>query len=344
MEPDRTGEAGDRGSRALRCAKRVLGGLAVFLVLLAVAGASYEAIGTARDARKFPPPGRLVDVGGHRLHLYCTGTGSPTVVLETGMGGFSIYWIRVQPEVAKFTRVCSYDRAGLGWSEPGPEPRTVRQFVTELRALLKNAGATGPYVIVGHSLGGFTARFYASHHPEEVAGAVLVDSSVTGDWLKMNTDEKTALDERVRMNRRYAYLARIGGVRTLAALMQAGVMKPPGGAASILEELPEGIRPVRIMAWVQPKFFSTVASQYESLPESAAQVAAAGGLGDLPLIVLTAGDAEPAREHRALAQLSSRGKHAGVPGSGHQIHLERPAAVVDAIREVVEQARTQARN
>lgn len=151
--------------------------LGLSLVLM-LAGAVYQAAATAADARRYPPPGQRIDVGGHRLHLYCMGSGLPTVIMEAGAGGFSLHWGLVQPELAKTTRVCSYDRAGLGWSDPRPGPTTSRGVAHELHELLTRAGVPGPYVLVGHSIGGFHVRFYAAEHPEQVAGMVLVDPSV----------------------------------------------------------------------------------------------------------------------------------------------------------------------
>src|ERR1700689_1482175 len=151
--------------------------LCVMVILLALAGASYQAIETRLDARRFPENGRLVDVGGYRLMLNCTGVGSPTVILESGFGDVSIEWRAVQPQIAKFSRVCSYDRAGYGGSDPGPMPRTSLQIARELHALLKNAGEIPPYVLVGSSFGGYNVRVYNGLYPNEVAGIVLADAT-----------------------------------------------------------------------------------------------------------------------------------------------------------------------
>jgi pimeloyl-ACP methyl ester carboxylesterase len=129
-------------------------------------------------ADSLAPPGRLVEVGGYRLHLYCTGARSsrqPTVVLSPGAGDFAVDWGLVQPAIAESTRVCSYDRAGTGWSDPGPEPRTLRQEAAELRLLLRNAGERSPYVLVGHSVGALVVRAFQEAWPDSVAGMVLVD-------------------------------------------------------------------------------------------------------------------------------------------------------------------------
>src|SRR6185437_3838481 len=124
-------------------------------------GLSFQAIASAVDAAHYPAPGKLVDIGGYKLHINCTGTGSPTVILDAGLGGTSLDWSKVQPAVAHFTRVCSYDRAGYGWSESGPGLRTSQQIVKELHLLLAHAQINGPYVLVGHSAGGLNMRLYA---------------------------------------------------------------------------------------------------------------------------------------------------------------------------------------
>lgn len=152
-------------------------GLVIGLVALAVVGAIYQAFGTQIYRRIYPPPGELVDVGGHSLHINCVGEGSPTVILESGSGATSVDWANIQPEVADSTRVCAYDRAGSGWSEPGPGPGDPQQIARELHTLLGNARIDGPYVLVGHSFGGLYIRMYADLYPNEVEGMVLVDSS-----------------------------------------------------------------------------------------------------------------------------------------------------------------------
>ena len=149
----------------------------VWLLALAVIGAIYQAIATQIDQRTYSPPGEMVDVGTHSLHINCLGEGSPTVILEAASGGMSAHWVRVQQQLAQTTRVCAYDRAGMGWSEGGPEPRDAARVTGELHALLEGAGVEGPYVMVGHSFGGLYARAYAARYPDETAGVVLVDSS-----------------------------------------------------------------------------------------------------------------------------------------------------------------------
>jgi hypothetical protein len=157
-----------KSRRVLHWIKRGLQVLVIVLLTLAIAGAIYQTIATEIDQRQLgPAPGEMVSVGNHKLHIYCMGQGSPTVVTESGATGTSIEWSAwVQPEVAKATQVCAYERAGLGWSEGGPEPRDAMQIASELHTLLANADVPGPYVLVGHSVGGHYARVYADRYPE----------------------------------------------------------------------------------------------------------------------------------------------------------------------------------
>ncbi len=170
--------------------------LAVVSLGLMLAGAIYESIAETVENQTIPLVGQMVDIGGYRLHISCAGTGGPTVVIDSGVGDWSTSWVGVQAEVAKTTRACVYDRAGYGWSEVGPQPRTSAQFVYELHALLQGANINGPYVVVGHSLGGLTAQLFAHDYPEEVAGVVLVDSlnpgNVHQDPATIKTPERSA--------------------------------------------------------------------------------------------------------------------------------------------------------
>src|SRR5215213_3945051 len=147
------------------------------LLALAVIGAIYQVIATQIDQRTYSPPGEMVDVNGHLMHINCMGEGGTTVVLEAANFGMSAHWFRVQQQLGKTTRVCAYDRAGMGWSEPGSELRDARQISSELHTLLKGASTEGPYVLVGHSYGGLYARMYAARYSDETAGVALVDSS-----------------------------------------------------------------------------------------------------------------------------------------------------------------------
>jgi len=164
-----------------RWTKRIFVVLGAFLVIATLSGATYQWLATRKELAATPPPGHLVDIGGYRLHLWCTGDGAPAVVLDAGLGGTSAGWGFVQPDVAQFTRVCSYDRAGMGYSDSGPSPRTARRIANELAELLAVSGIAGPVVLVGESIAGFDVRLFASDHPEHAAGLVLVDASHEDD-------------------------------------------------------------------------------------------------------------------------------------------------------------------
>jgi len=199
--------------------------LAVALGLL-LAGYIFEPVAEAADAKAYPPPGQLVDVGGYRLHINCTGTGSPTVVIDAGLGDWSTSWgSYVQPEVAKTTRVCTYDRAGMGWSEAGPLPRDAAQYAKELHTLLQNAHIPGPYIMVGHSLGGFGVRVFVHDYASEIAGVVLIESMNPKQLNQSQAEVQSQSESRSQPFSLQAALASFGVIRLLVKL--------PGIAPSI---------------------------------------------------------------------------------------------------------------
>jgi pimeloyl-ACP methyl ester carboxylesterase len=305
------------------CLRWLGGGLAVLLGL-ALVGYIYEPLAQVADAKTYPPPGQLVDVGGYRLHINCTGTGSPTVVIVAGAGDWSTSWAGyVQPEVAKTTRVCTYDRPGLGWSEASPLPSDAAQFARDLHTLLQNANVQGPYVMVGHSLGGFVVRIFAQDYASEVAGVVLVDS--------MNPKQVTQSQSNflARLTSLQAVLARFGVARLIVKLPAIASGAPPNG---------EAYYPL----YVRPQSLQASANEYRDLPDSAPQAAAVKSLGDVPLIVLTArlNDTPGWPEWQTeLLQLSSNSQHLFAENSGHVIQSDQPEAAVAAILQMVQQVR-----
>lgn len=309
--------------------------LSVFLlVLLAGTGAAYQWIASLRDRHANPPPGELVDVGGFRMHLYCIGQGSPTVILDSGLSDTWLHWYKVQPQVSTFAQVCSYDRAGLGWSDSGPRPRTSRVIAEELHTLLTTANLSPPYVLVGHSMGGLNVRMYASMYPSDVAGMVLVDAAHPEQKRRLPNYTNPWLSHMLWQKR----------------LMPFGIPRLLGWCGQGMEEVQNAFRSFDCTVRQKAGWFA----EEDSMDESLRQVSTTGSLGNMPLIVLShdPGVEQPGYEQRRsfeapweqmqeeLARLSSRGIRIIARGSGHYIHRERPDLVIGTIHDVVAQCRT----
>jgi pimeloyl-ACP methyl ester carboxylesterase len=294
---------------------QVLLGLVITLVALATSGAIYQAVATALDQRTYPPPGKLVDVGGYKLHISCTGEGSPTVILDHVGAASSAQRGLVQPEIAKTTRVCAYDRAGFGWSDPGPAPRDAQHNMDELHALLDKAGIPGPYVLVGHSFGANVARLYVAAYPHEIGGIVLVDPGIQFDTPGVPVNVNAAWKEADQtIMRAGPYLSRLGIFRLSAAL----------GAAPGHGDLPAASSAAFDAMNLTTKFWDTLSAQNAAIPATSSEVLRASqNLGALPLIVLSASQlADESRQvwtqvNSALAARSSNGIHRVVVGATH---------------------------
>jgi len=295
----------------------------------------YQAIGTVHDRQTSPPPGKLVDIGGAAMHLHCTGSGSPTVILESGAGTPSPIWAWVQPEVAHLTRVCSYDRAGLGWSDSGSRSRDAASVAQHLHTLLMEGGETGPFLLAGHSLGGQYALMFAHIFGDETAGLVLVDAQHPDMMFRL--PEARALEqEQRRQISMLVVMSRLGIVRLLD-LARADPRLPAEAQASLNT------------AKNSTAMISALREELEALPTNRAQLESAGHLGDLPLAVLSATEhGTPNLEsygaglQRELSALSTNSRHEVVAGADHaslvtaQTTARRTAA---SIRNLVQQIR-----
>ena len=313
-------------------------------VLVLVLG--YHRIATRRERRRHPPTGELVAIEGVRLHVVSRGRGTPTVVLDSALAGSSLSWSEIQPRLAELTRVVSYDRAGFGWSDASPAPRTVDNMVEELDQLLANADVEAPYVLVGHSYGGWIAQLYASRHRQNVAGLVLVDTPHPREWMEPDRLQTSRVARGARLARRAAWCARFGLMRLMFLLEHVGVglgvLSEHGRIAELLRKTPAAIRSQLRTFWVQTSSLEALASQIENAPASAAKVSKeTSDFGDMPLVVLTAAnpDAKRLQDQLQTTALSRAGRHVVARRSGHWIPLEEPDLIVDAVRDVVESLR-----
>jgi pimeloyl-ACP methyl ester carboxylesterase len=283
--------------------KALLWSLVVLLVALVV-GAIYQAIGTEIDQREaFPGPGEMVEVGEHRVHLNCLGQGSPTVVLDGGWGYTSVEWSGwVQPEVAEHTRVCAYDRAGMGWSEPGPSPLDANWVASELHTLLQEADEEGPYVLVGHSLAGLYSCIYAKRYPEEVAGMVLVDSS--------HPDQFEGSGLALTMNR---VVGIVGPLIAWVGIPRVFDLYPSH------PELPPLQREQSDSLYYRTPHQVAMFEEMGTIPESMQKARGTGTLGEKPLVVVSAADhdAQTGALQEELTALSSESSMRVVEGSTH---------------------------
>jgi len=299
----------------------------------------------------------LVDLGGHRLHVHCTGKGSPAVVVEAGLGDFSFDWVLVQARVSRFTRVCTYDRAGYGFSDPGPKPRTFAQINLELHEALRSLGEKGPFVLVGHSFGGPVVRNYATTYPQEVAGIVLVDIVAEDQRIPMGNKARRVRDLATGKAIPLPHEAILDSDKLHLDLRQTKEAPPKLDAP--FDRLPPRERQLQVWASAQPALEDAENSEREWSPEymlmmhNTPQV---GILGSRPLIVLTRAeggygnnlDVPPAEleqerlETQAqLAKLATGGEQI-IVHSGHNMEVEAPDQVASAIRQIVEEVRKSA--
>jgi pimeloyl-ACP methyl ester carboxylesterase len=307
----------------------------IAVLALASIGGGYQTLGEAADAKAYPMPGRLIDVGGHRLHLRCTGAGTPTVVLEPGAGGMSSSLGWIAPAVARATRVCVYDRAGRGWSEPADTAQDGAQIVTDLHTLLQRGHVPGPYVLAGHSFGGLYVLTFAARYPDEVAGMVLVDSTAPASAANPGTPSP-------------GHGGSANGMSRVAALVSSSARLGLGRLYAQVDfgSLPPRSRDeVRASVATASMLRSTI-DEYLQATASTEQAAALRDFADKPLIVLTAGSGHDAAWSAAqdrLATLSTNSVHRVVDGATHQdlITSQEDAAVTtQAILDVVASVRS----
>jgi pimeloyl-ACP methyl ester carboxylesterase len=306
----------------------------VGVLSLMAMGGIYETVQEAGRPLSDSRPGELVDVGGHRMHLYCSGSGSPTVILDAGLGGSSLDWSPVQPSLAESTKVCSYDRAGMGWSDGGPQPRSPEQVAKELHVLLTNAGISPPYVLVGHSLGGKNVRMFALEHPDEVVGMVLVDARSEYVDDRLSSSEKSMQKRAANLQAwGFGVARRIG----LARIAGASLLGTPPSLSG------ETQRTIALLA-TAPNSRNTATDEFMERSTSDDMLRDAPSLGDRPVVVLAASKSMEdlafwPESQQFQAALSIEGQLIIVEDSGHSIHWDHPAEVIAAVQTVIANSR-----
>jgi len=323
-----------------------------FLGLL-VLQAVLQTVCVRIDARKFPPPGDMVNVPGGRMHVQRSGSGAPSIVLEAGIAASSLNWALLQPRMSAVTATYSYDRAGFGWSTLENRACTLRRMADDLHELVNRMEVPKPYVLAGHSFAAYILRVYASRFADEVAGVVLVDPLTPEEWVAPTRAQRAQLRRGVWFSRAGGILGAVGVVRFCLWLLQRGKSDVPRRVLSafgaraketverILGELaklpPDVVRLIR-ERWSNPKFFWTMAAYIRALPACAVEVSGCDIPSHIPVTVIS-GAHQPAvrrAEHAALAGRSVQGRHIIADKSAHWIHLDQPELVVEAFREMTQ--------
>ena len=265
-----------RANLILDFLKRSFIRVTIFVLVLAIAGMIYQTAATESDQRRYPPPGILVNVDGYQMHIYCMGEGSPTVILHSANMGIVSNWAWIQPEVAKTTRVCAYDRADSGWSDLSPQPNDTKQNAAALHTLLKNANIPGPYVLVGHSFGGLYVRMYVEMYPDDVVGMVFVEGTLPDGLNRLGKPDVMPNAPDAGMMDATPFISRLGILRLVGF--------PPTDP-----DLPESQRNELQAYLSSTKLAESLKRQYHLFPTLLAQVRPlynAGSLGDIPVAVI----------------------------------------------------------
>ena len=313
----------DLARHFFRDARWVLGAELFLVVFLSIIGLIYERHSRERDAQLYRPPGKLIDIGGYRLHLSCTGSGSgPVVVIEYGHQSSSVEWHQVQPEIATFARVCFYDRAGYGWSDPSPKPRVPSVMAAELNSLLHAAGEKPPYILVAHSLASYNAVMFTHKFPDEVAGLVLVDGLRNFDVSPMGLTEAISL-------------------RMMQLMIPFGIPRWRGWCGGTG---PEDLRGKKQALSCRPSLYGAYYRERAAFPDSAREMQGITDLGLVPLIVIAhdpkMGNSSPEfwqKVQDEKLRLSKNSELVIATGSDHDIPMKKPDVIVAAVRKLVSQ-------
>jgi pimeloyl-ACP methyl ester carboxylesterase len=327
-------------SQLQRWLKKSLLGLMLLILGLVILGTAYQALGAWFDRQTFTSPGELIDVGGYGLHLFCQGEGRPTVILESGLSATVAIWTRIQMRLANTTQVCAYDRAGIGWSESSSSEPDANFVVQQLHTLLHKANLQGPFVVVGHSMGGLFARAYTATFPKQVAGLVLLDT------VHPNQGQDLSEETQAQQQR---FMQLLEWTPTLARL---GVLRVASWFNKIAEELPNHAQAAHQALLITPKHLQATLGEANQWEKITAQVRQQQDLGDIPLLVMSAGTDEfgfgvqGSEQWQVLQQdltkLSANSRYVVIPQATHHSLLTHPkhaAMTVAAITRLLKQVR-----
>ena len=301
-----------RAQKIKNTLKRSFVGISIAIFVLATTGMIYQTAATESDQHNYTLPGELVNVNGYKMHIYCTGDGSPTIILDHAGGGSSMDWALIQPRLAEHTRVCAYDRAGYGWSDYNPAPRTLKQQVSELQGLLQAVHEQGPYILVGHSYGARVDRVFAATYPDEVAGIVLMDAGLLYDDPRYPAETLANFESENNMIRTARWLAPFGVVRLLRPLMSNPTFDLPGDAKLANSSFS-----------VTSRYWQSLNDQIDYLSTVFHEEHQVTSLGDLPLLVVLSSEPNDAthqvwtQANIEMADLSTQGSYEIVNGATH---------------------------
>jgi len=320
----------DSPMKLRRWVKRIL----IAALALVLTGLIYERVEEWQDNRRFPQIGRSIDIGGRSLNLYCSGEGSPTVIMDSGHALPGYEWAAVQPGIAKLTKACWYDRAGFGWSDRADALNTVDSMARDLHRLLQTAQIPPPYVLVGHSLGGWNVRVFSGLYPGEVAGMVLVDAPSENTLDRIPNLERRKFPISLP---RHALSLVVEGVGQTGVFRFVGSSPGPHPSGFTQEQWATLSALQR-----RPRAIAAEINERGAGLQSVAWVQSSGGLGDMPFIVLTAGRGPDIEEQRMMIQLQGelahrfpQGSQILVPDSDHMIQYNAPQTIVEATRSIL---------
>ena len=322
------------------------------LLLAPAAGILYQWLGTRRDKKHLLDPQKLINIGEDRqIYLHKTGTGSPTVIFESGIAATSQNWTWLQQQLSRHTTTISYDRLGLGWSSPATNDRTPSNLATEHHTLLGQAGIGPPYLLVGHSFGGLVARRFAADHPGKLAGVLLIDPMRPDQWPPFSEAQQNEIKRGLIFSRIGAPLARLGIVRLAmtSLLLGSGRLSRAIGRITGPEgrflfdrincevgKMPTECRPVIVATWSSPNFYRSLAAYLNAVSASTVEMLAVPPIEGVPVVILTAANATPL-DDEALSRIGSNVRQVHPQNTTHWIHLDQPHHVLDAIQSLLEE-------